>query len=707
MAGGTGIYVTWVTGAIVTSVALMYILKPSWSRITVSGFLDMFRRYWMHAIIVFSIYIWKDIFDGIDRIIMANTRLDMTAYIYAIEGDIVLQIQKEFENKILTFILTHFYIAGYMMIMFSAFVYTCYFDDRHMADRLTLTILMVYMLALPFYLFFNVRVTGDYIPGMQTLGYNLTPEIQTWFTRIDPFTNGMPSLHIGMPFAIWYCYARNDLDGRWKTWRQFLVSYIILTAFTILYLGIHWVSDIIGGLLVGAAAVHVAEYIAPTIWRGLDERLFTHRLSWFLADWRRPFIEAKVILSRVWTWLKVPGSRQTGVAIMLLTASTAGVLLWDTTHQHFSAEGISEPSAATGADGWLASYESIDEGNISVTMWNLSAEESYQSNIGLVTTWGNYPVEILIGESHIVIWHGYQLEFFNISNNQWEGQWVTGPLFDDISMLSNGDAAWPHMVMLNGGDIEMRARGMGNATPLSYPPNAPVSLIATDAHSVAYVETNEPNVVHVQTISGIERYLSVEIDAKIDTPRDQQVQSMTDTIVDYENAQVTKIALEGNHLVALVNLTAVDRLVLVDLMSGDQRILGDPVFPVASPSIGHGHIAWQQQQFLISNDPNPDYLDWEVDFHIIADNRSYPLHTPDSIDQLDPQVMEDHIAWRQLDDDGNSEIRIFTIEVVLEPYSSNVLQFFVLLAPLLIVMWIGQRLTENEGHILSSHTEEE
>ncbi len=707
MAGGTGIYVTWVTGAIVASVAFMYILKPPWSRITLNGFQDMFRRYWMHAIIVFSIYIWKDIFDGLDRLIMANTRLDMTPYIFAIEGDIVLWIQQTFEHEILTSALTHFYVAGYMMVIFSAFVYTCYFDDRHMADRITLTLLMVYILAVPFYLFFNVRVTGDYIPGMETLGYQLTPEIQTWFTRIDPFTNGMPSLHIGMPFALWYCYARNDLDGRWKAWRQFLMVYLWLTAFTILYLGIHWVSDIIGGLIVGVAAVHLVEKIAPSFWRVMDERLFIHRMSWFFADWRRPLAEARELLGRGWAWLKVPGSRQTGVAIMLLTASTAGVLLWDATHQHFSAEGVSEPSAASGADGWLASYEIIDEGNISVTLWNLSTEESYQRSIALWTTWGIHPIEILVGESHIVVWHGHQLEFFNLSTNQWEGQWVDSQSFDDIAMLSNEDDTWPRMVMLNQGNIEIRAREAMNATPLPSPPSSPVSLIAADANSVAYVEANEPTTVHVQTIGGIERYLSIEIDASIDAPRDEQVQSMTDTVVDYESAIISEIALDEDYLVVLLNLSSVDRLVMVDLLSGEQRILGDPVFPVAAPSIGHGHVAWQQKQFLISNDPNPEYLDWEVDFHIIADNRSYPLHAPDDIDQLDPQVMEDHIAWRQLDDDGNPEIRIYTIEVVLEPYSSNLLQFFVLLLPLLLVMWVGQRLKENDGRLMARSDEEE
>jgi membrane-associated phospholipid phosphatase len=703
MAGGTGIYITWVTGAIVTSVALMYLFKPPWARITLNGFQDMFRRYWMHGIVVFSIYLWKDIFDGLDRILMANARLDMTPFIYAVEGDMVLWVQTTFESEILTAVLTHFYVAGYMMVLFSAFVYTCYFDDRHMADRITLTILLVYLLALPFYLFFNVRVTGDYIPGMEALGYNLTPEIQTWFTRIDPFTNGMPSLHIGMPFAIWLCYARNDLDGRWKAWRVFLVIYTLLTAFTILYLGIHWVSDIIGGILVAIAAVHVAERIAPSVWRWLDERVFVHRVSWLLADWRRPAAELRAMLGRGWGWLKVPGSRHTALLMALLIAGTGGTLLWDATHQHFPAEGVTRPGGATGADGWLASYERIDDGtgNISVTLWNLSTEESYQSNFGLYTTWGDYPVEILIGESHIVVWHGYQLEFFNLSKNEWEGQWVTGPLFDDIAMLSNGDDAWPRMVMLNDGDVEIRLRGGVNApTPLPTSLNGPVSMIAADDNRVAYVEADRPMVTHIQSLDGVQQTLSIEIEVTIDEQHDAQVFDQTDTVVDYQNATITDIALDEGHLVALVNLSAVDRLVLVNLATGEQRLLGDPVFPVAAPSIGHGHVAYQQKQFLVSNDPMPDFMDWEVDFHIISENRSYPLHAPDSIDQLNPQVMEDHIAWMQIDENGDKEIRIYTIEVVFEKYSSRVLQIFILLMPLLLITWTSQRMTEKSGRLL-------
>ena len=721
MVGGTGIYVTWVTGAIITSLILMPILKPPWARITLSGFQDMFRRYWMHGLVVFSIYIWKDIFDGVDRILMANTRIDMTAYIYAIEGDIVVWFQHTFENEILTSVLTHFYVAGYMMIIFCAFVYTCYFDDRHMADRISLTLLLTYMLALPFYLFFNVRVTGDFIPEMETLGYHLTPEIQTWFTRIDPFTNGMPSLHIGIPFSIWYCYARNDLDGRWKIWRYCLIGYILLTSFTILYLGIHWVSDIIGGIAVGMLSVHLSERIAPKVWWLLDERSFLHRVSWFLADWRRPVKEIRAIIGGWITWFKIGGSRQTGVVMMLLLAGTSGTLLWDATHQHFPAEGVSAPGVAAGADGWLASYEiqetfsedDVEWTEILVTMWNLTSQESYQRNIALDLNWGEFPIEILIGESHIVVWHGYQMEFFNLSKNQWEGSWLTGPLFDDIAMPSNGNDEWPRMVMLNDGEVEIRLRGGVSCSienqcfGLSTSPNGPVSMIAADDNRVAYTELGEPLSVHIQTIDGIQQHITVELNATISEERDNQVFEMTDTVVDYENATIMEIALDENHLVVLVNLSAIDRLVLVDLSSGEQQILGDPMFPVAAPSIGHGYVAWQHHQFLISNNPMEMYLDWEVNYHDIEMNQSFQLHAEDDIDQLQPQVMKDHIAWLQVDEDNEKEIRIFTLQVVLEPYSSNVLQFFVLIFPILLLVWTFQRLKENEGKILSKRYSEE
>ena len=62
MAVGSGIYITWITGAILISIAMMPIFKPPYAKVRIEGFIDMFRRYWAHMIVVFSVYLWKDIF---------------------------------------------------------------------------------------------------------------------------------------------------------------------------------------------------------------------------------------------------------------------------------------------------------------------------------------------------------------------------------------------------------------------------------------------------------------------------------------------------------------------------------------------------------------------------------------------------------------------------------------------------------------------
>ena len=113
------------------------------------------------------------------------------------------------------------------------------------------------------------------------------------------------------------------------------------------------------------------------------------------------------------------------------------------------------------------------------------------------------------------------------------------------------------------------------------------------------------------------------------------------------------------------------------------------------------------QQFLISNNPASMYLDWEVSYHDIDENQSFQLHSEDDINQVQPQVMVDHIAWLQIDEDNQTEIRIFTLEVVFEPYSSSALQLFVILLPILLLVWTVQRLRENEGHLLPPRRTEE
>ena len=376
MAAGTGIYITWVTGSILISIAMIPVFKPSYARVSMDGFVDMFRRYWAHMLVVFSVYLWKDLLDGLDRVLMANTQLDMTFVVYAIEGDIVLWIQEGLRNEVLDVALTHFYVMGFMTATFASFILPIYFDDRHMADRVSLSMFWVYVLAIPFYLFLNVRVTGDYISGMETVAYDLTPEIHNWFNRIDPFTNGMPSLHIGLPFAIWLTMHRWDEDGRWGRFRVLLIAFIILTAFSILYLGIHWILDIIGGMAIAILAVNVTAKTHEPIWRVADERLFTRRLARVLDQ---PSKSVKNVLGSIASLLdpiKEPGKEQTGAFIVALVILTGSVLLWDATHQRIAIDHAQSPTSASGSGEWLVWVEDSENSGVSITARNITSSEN-------------------------------------------------------------------------------------------------------------------------------------------------------------------------------------------------------------------------------------------------------------------------------------------------------------------------------------------
>ena len=111
-----GVYLSWMISALALGVILLPVFKPKWMELRLSTFVDFFRRYWIHVLILFLIYNAKDGLDEVDRILMASTGLDMTPWIYAIEGNLVLHVQQFFEAEWLTVMLTHFYVAGFMFI---------------------------------------------------------------------------------------------------------------------------------------------------------------------------------------------------------------------------------------------------------------------------------------------------------------------------------------------------------------------------------------------------------------------------------------------------------------------------------------------------------------------------------------------------------------------------------------------------------------
>ena len=688
MAAGTGIYVTWVTGSIVLSIAMMPLFKPSYARLSADGFIDMFRRYWAHMIVVFSVYLWKDILDGMDRALMANTQLDMTPYIYAIEGDIVLWIQQAMRNVLLDEALTHFYVMGFMTATFASFLYPIYFDDRHMADRVSLSMFWVYILAIPFYLFFNVGVTGNHIPQMQTIAYDLTPEINNWFTRIDPFTNGMPSLHIGLPFAIWLTMQRWDDDGRWYRYRNFLMGFILLTALSIVYLGIHWVVDIIGGMIVAIFAVEITSKTSEPIWKIADERLFGRRLARAISNPGKWIKQISTAVRDYLRPLREPSRRQTSIMIAAVVMSTGGVLLWDATHQDFPLDGVEWPTAAAGSEGWLVSVEEDPvSSEVKITQWNVTSQEGIEIVSG---GWSAAPSVVVSGQ-YMVLHDSHNLEFYDLENQV--GQPASSLSLDDVGPISDVAIAEESgsAILVLMGESSLQFVDVGDSDSVLSQQNGTYSIVAASGSLVALVDSSQssPRVNLTSINGGIG--IGIELNVTATEAEDEYLEQLSGIPVNYTNANVIDIDMSSSLLVAVVDVGPVNRTVLVNLLTGDQRMLSDPLWQSSSPSVGNNRVAFLQIAFW---DPTDNTIGTnDVYLHDIESNSTLAITRDDDVNQMEPQVLLEEVAWIEVNNDGESVLKVYSGET-FQPYSSVILQSAIVMLIPLLFLWAYQAASE-------------
>lgn len=680
--------------ALALGVILLPVFKPPWANISLPPFVDFFRRYWVHILIVFAIYNAKDALDQIDRVLMASTGLDMTPYVWAIEGNLVLWVQETFLSSWLTTFLTHFYVAGFMFICYVSIFYFAYFDDRWLADRITLSIAWVYILAVPFYLFFNVRVTGDTIPGMETLAYTLTPEIEDWFRRIDPFTNGMPSLHIGIPFAVWLCLTRFDDDRRWNRYRHTVLLYTAITAFTIIYLGIHWFLDIIGGMLIAGAAVSLADRTSNTWWKFFDERTMNARIVTVLTKPKDAFNFVKGKAMSTFTRYRSPTSRETGRMAFVILIIVSSVITWDLTHSALPAGGVEAPEGAAAVDGWLVTLDN-QSGDAVLLVHNLSDSGSKPYEITALNVEIDSPYTlsgttlVAANSTHLSVVDVEEPEVLLHSNP------MERP--DQLMLVDNG--ANLAIVLIHDGLMEgMNLDGSSLIVPLE--PFESVIYLAGAGSEVAFVTSDKTTSVTViqMGVIGQTEYL---INATADEEEDDILEEWG-TPVDMQNASIVDIAFNREYLAVTVNVSATDRLVVYNRSTAMQWLGSNPKYHVSDPSIGNGILAWAARDFYNPLAPRDEYIDREIYFTTLGTNTTQPL-TVDKNDQWGPQVLENHLVYFQSEGEVVS-VEIHSWEPELRLYSSIVLQLGVVLAVFIVFFNTWQRQGERRSErAQSSH----
>ncbi len=617
---------------------------------------------------------------------MARTGLDMTPYIYAIEGDLVVLFQDTFRAEWLDVLMTHFYIAGFMFITYASIFYVTYFDDRWMADRIALCVAWVYLLAIPFYLFFNVRVTGFYIEDMDAIAYTLNPEIEDWFRRIDAFTNCMPSLHIAVPFAIWLSFRKHDHDGRWNRFQNMTLGYIVLTAFAIIYLGIHWFVDIIGGMILATFAVSLTEKTNDSVWKIFDERTINSRLATLLT---RPAHSVSLLFGRIKTyastWSK-PTSKESGTLIVVIMILTGAVITWDLTHNELPAEGVQSAQGAVASEGWLATMDN-QSGAAIVLIHDVADPLSNPVTVAQPLMQFDSPYALY--ENYLVMANDTELRVVDVDspNTVLLQQEVVEIQSVQMTALQGKPVV---LYIANDALLAMDIDGQEVQVP-TLPNNEEIRLVSVSGIEILLVSKEQPDTLRLGTI-GTSGSLNIVMNASTTVEQNLELEDWGQT-VDESNASIEQVSFDSKHIAVRMNVSALDRMVIYDRSTGEQWLGFDPIYPVGNLSMGYGYVVWEAKDHFNPLSFTDKYGDWEIHQLHLATNYSEQL-TSDTIDQVNPIALEDGLAYIEVEDDGEVTINVLTRGTELATYSSIVLQWSVLLLIALTFIYIMQRQDE-------------
>ncbi|WP_235856141.1 phosphatase PAP2 family protein [Methanolobus halotolerans] len=179
----------------------------------------------------------------------------LAEFIFLIEGGTVSSFQAIMSPE-LTYFSAFIYLFGFSFLLIFTFVVLVCTGKVTVLQEYSIAVVLAYLIAFPFYIFMPVKVTGYTLPTVIPLLYELSPVISNGIRSVDPYLdNCFPSLHAALSIiAMLLVVFRTDF----KQLKAVVVILALLIQFTIFYLGIHWIIDFIGGILLAGLCYYVA-----------------------------------------------------------------------------------------------------------------------------------------------------------------------------------------------------------------------------------------------------------------------------------------------------------------------------------------------------------------------------------------------------------------------------------------------------------------
>jgi len=179
----------------------------------------------------------------IDQYVTTFVGYDYAQFIHSFEGDRVIWFSQFWIPSVVYFFIIIYFIVYIFALWFTPFSFIFSNEKREM-KVFTYGLLLIYLIALPFYLFFPVTNVYTYYGITSTIEMTV-PSIEQFFYSTTTVNNCVPSLHVALALLI----AESAWLTKRKLFKYFTAINAVLVIIAVVYLGIHWISDVIGGTL--------------------------------------------------------------------------------------------------------------------------------------------------------------------------------------------------------------------------------------------------------------------------------------------------------------------------------------------------------------------------------------------------------------------------------------------------------------------------
>ena len=174
---------------------------------------------------------------------------DFAYNINAIEGDIVFWFSQNWTPALVYFFVI-IYIAIYPFTLWFAPTYFLITNNKKSLKTLAYGLLLIYVIALPFYLFLPITNVYTYFNQSSALE-TVIPTVERFFYSTTTNNNCLPSLHTAMTILIAYSISLTKN----KRFTYLGIFTMITVIISVIYLSIHWILDVTAGSILAIGVI--------------------------------------------------------------------------------------------------------------------------------------------------------------------------------------------------------------------------------------------------------------------------------------------------------------------------------------------------------------------------------------------------------------------------------------------------------------------